>query len=225
MSRLRSSSSFGVKATVESTKDFLDRLSTHVQETETVTLPGTVFPLQAFSIRLNNEPFYFPKITTELILWPLSYAALRGFTLVMSLLFNLSKRDTRRQADLDNALFLALYSGHTDTASLLLDLGANPGRQASSNGLHAAARQGLQKEIREYITERQAKPDVEDKHGATPIMYAMQLQEPNDWKTIDLLFELGATTDAVIGDAYYSYGDLARAMGKHNLGKRLDEIA
>jgi hypothetical protein len=68
-------------------------------------------------------------------------------------------------------------------------------------------------------------PDVEDKYGATPVMYAMQLEKPHDWNTIKLLFELGAKTDAIVGDACWVYAELARAMGKEDLGGRLSEVA
>jgi hypothetical protein len=108
---------------------------------------------------------------------------------------------------------------------LLLDLGANPGRELLSNGLHGAASRGLKKEIYHYIKEFGVGVDVQDQNFATPVMYAMQLNEPCDWDTIELLFRLGADphTEVEVGGRSWTYAQCARAMGKEDLAKRLEE--
>jgi hypothetical protein len=64
--------------------------------------------------------------------------------------------------------------------STLLDYGTNPGRNFSLNGMHAAARRGLQHEISKFVKDYKAGPNIRDIFSATPILYAIQLDAPDD---------------------------------------------
>ncbi|KAF4331710.1 hypothetical protein FBEOM_14526 [Fusarium beomiforme] len=65
----------------------------------------------------------------------------------------------------------------------------------------------------------------QDEFGATPIMYAMQLPAPHDWKIINLLIEEGADPcyRIYIDGVSWPYSDIAKAMGKPDLAKLLEE--
>lgn len=197
-----------------------------------VNVDRGVYPLDNFSTTPGHSLYYFPRDGTRLMMPPLPCAALQGLNTVIYSLFGLLKQKDQLQGNelqnnLDDALFLALFSGYRKTADLLLDLGANPGRELSSNGLHGAASRGLKKEIHRYIKEFGAKVDVADKDFATPVMYAMQLDEPRDWDTIEYLFKLGAEPlgEVKIGEGSWTYAQYAWAMGKEDLAKRLEGAA
>jgi hypothetical protein len=70
-----------------------------------------------------------------------------------------------------------------------------------------------------------ADPDVLDGFGGTPIMYAMQLPAPHDWEIMELLIEGGADPcyGICIGGVSWLYPDIAKAMGKLDLAKLLEE--
>jgi ankyrin repeat protein len=225
MPHSRPSSSFGPESVVDSAQNFLDRLSTHVSRTGPVNIHGTVYPLSTFQLDPNNNLFYFPLGETQLMISPLSYSAFQGLNGVICSLLGISKRDERLQGDLDVALFLALYSGHRETADLLLTFGANPGRESSPNGLHGAASRGLKAEICYYVNELNVDVDVNDGSSATPVMYAIQLNQLHDWDTIECLFGLGADPRAEFGDGGWTYAQHARAMGKEDLAQRLEDFA
>jgi hypothetical protein len=208
---------------------FLNGLESSVSMTGPTDIDGTVFPLDAFSSTHVYGLCYSPQDATRLMIPPICYAALHGLNAVIYSLFGLSKQngqlqDDQLQENLDFALFLALFSGHRKTADLLLDLGANPGRELSSNGLHGAASRGLKEEIYLYIREFEVWVDAVDQNFATPVMYAMQLNEPHDWDTIEYLFRLGADphTEVEVGEGRWTYAQYARAMGKEDLAKRLE---
>ncbi|KAF9765781.1 hypothetical protein IL306_001875 [Fusarium sp. DS 682] len=148
-------------------------------------------------------------VSTKLEISPLACAVIEGESTVISeLLAGLkqSMQSTQFQDEIDNAL-------------------PDPGRKHSSNGLHGAAGRGFEEEILEYIWFSGADPDILDGIGATPIMYAMQLPAPHDWKIIELLIEEAADPcyRVCIGGIAWPYPDIAKAMGKLDLAKLLEE--
>jgi hypothetical protein len=128
--------------------------------------------------------------------------------------------------EIDNALFLADCFGQEDARDLLLEYKPDIGREHSSNGLYGAAGRGLDEEILKYILFFGADPDVLDEFGAISITYAMQLPASHDWKTIKLFIEEGADLcyRICIGGVSWPYFDIAKAIGKPDLAKLLEEV-
>ncbi|KAF9766797.1 hypothetical protein IL306_000735 [Fusarium sp. DS 682] len=225
MSHSRPSSSFGPVSVVATTKTFLDRLSTHVFGIGPVDVDGTMYPRDAFT-SFHNDLLYFPLGTTRLWISPLCYAALEGSDMVIhSLVFASKNNQQQLQDELDRALFFANYQGHLRTINMLLHYGANPGRDLLSNGLHGAASRGLKHEICHYVSVLKVPVDVPDESFATPVMYAMKLNSPYDWDTIECLFSLGAVPTVECGEPCWTYAEYALAMGKKDLARRLEAAA
>ncbi|TWU70447.1 hypothetical protein ED733_000363 [Metarhizium rileyi] len=228
MSHSHDYSSFRPESAVDETKTFFNHLSTRSYEPEykSEIVDGTIFPLEDFTQNFYHQPHYWPVGETGLSLSPLCNAAYRGLNDDLVGMFPYPEKDDNFQLDLDFALFLALLRGHVTTADFLIRHGANPGRDMSSNGLHGAARRGLQEQMRQIVSHLKVPVDVEDASGATAVMYAMQRSSPSDWKTIKFLFdELGAKPEITIGENEWTYEEYARAMGKDSLADQLEEAA
>ncbi|KAI3571708.1 hypothetical protein IWW34DRAFT_894835 [Fusarium oxysporum f. sp. albedinis] len=228
MTGLLVSSGSSAKAVVDTTKDFLRCYKNHALTKQSITVPEPVYPTKSFSISLDGKLLYSPPSSTKLEISPLAYAVIEGESTVISeLLAGLkqSMQSTQFQDEIDNALFLADFFGQEEASDLLLEYRPDPGRKNSSNGLHGAAGQGLGEEILEYIWFSGADPDVLDRFGGTPIMYAMQLPAPHDWEIIELLIEEGADPcyGICIGGVSWPYPDISKAMGKPDLTKLLEE--
>ncbi|KAH7184249.1 hypothetical protein DER44DRAFT_682209 [Fusarium oxysporum] len=204
MTGLLVSSGSSAKAVVDTTKDFLRCYKNHALTKQSITLPEPV---------------------TKLEISPLAYAVIEGERTVISELLAGLKQSTQFQDEIDNALFLADFFGQEEASDLLLEYRPDPGRKHSSNGLHGAAGRGLEEETLEYIWFYGAEPDVLDGFGGTPIMYAMQLPASHDWKIIELFIEEGADPcyRIRIGGVSWPYPDIAKAMGKPDLTKLLEE--
>ncbi|KAF4436976.1 hypothetical protein FACUT_6013 [Fusarium acutatum] len=222
MSHSRQSSSLGAESLVSLVQSELEHLSASVDTTETITIDGTVFPRDAFSLDPRHDLFYFPPGETQLEVSLLSCSAYRGLNEVIYALVGISKHSNRLQDHLDDALFLAHFANHEKTADLLMDFGANPGRKFRSNGLHGAVRRRHMSQIRLYIQDFGVPVDIEDGYCTTPVMYAIQLEYPYDLETISYLFFLGADPLHEFGDEGWSYAEYALAMGKKDLAKWLE---
>jgi len=109
-------------------------------------------------------------------------------------------------------------------AQMLLRNGARPDCSPKINSLHAAARQGYREEMEYFVKDFKVDPDILDKDGATPVVYALLQPEKTAWKTICFLFYLGATKDLVAGDGLHTYAELANSLGKHWLADKLEEV-
>ncbi|KAF5966011.1 hypothetical protein FCOIX_12686 [Fusarium coicis] len=223
MPHSRQSSSPRVKSLLRLAQRRLKYLSALVDKTETIVINGTVFPLDNFSLNNRNDLAYLPPGATQRQVSLLSLAAYEGQDDIIHVLAGILKHSDHRQDDLDDALFWAHFANHEETADLLLDFGANPGQESRSNGLHGAVRRQHMSQVRLYIQEFGAPVDVEDGHGATPVMYAMQLEYPHDVETISSLFDLGADPRHEFGDEGWSYAQYASAIwGKEYLAKWLE---
>jgi hypothetical protein len=121
-------------------------------------------------------------------------------------------------------LSLALCSGNRRIARILLLEGARPNESPQISSLHAAARRGFRKEMKQFVKDFKIDPDIQDKDGATPIVYALLQPEKKAWKTVRFLFYLGATKDLVVGDGWWTYAELARSLGKDWLADKLEEV-
>ncbi|KAM5349969.1 hypothetical protein ACJ41O_006474 [Fusarium nematophilum] len=214
------------KFLVDSSQTFIDDLRRLSNMEEYVTLPFSIFPLEDFEI-YGKTLLYLPQDGTRLSVTPLHLAAASGKADVLTLLLGASNVNCQPQGYGITALSLALYCGHLRLARVLLDHGAQPDCSPLVSSLHAAARRGFKDEIVQFVQEFELDPDIEDKDGATPIVYALQLPEEDSWDTICLLFYLGASTsmDLEVGDSMWTYADLARAMGKEWLATKLEEVA
>ncbi|PNP85316.1 hypothetical protein FNYG_01345 [Fusarium nygamai] len=212
MPHSRQSSSPGVESLLSLAQRGLKYLSAHVDKTETIIINGTVFPLDAFSLNDRNDLAYLPPGETQRQVSLLSLAAYKGLDEVIHALAGILNHSDHRQDHLDDALFWAHFANHEETADLLLDFGANPGQESRSNGLHGAVRRQHMSQVRLYIQEFGVPVDVEDGHGATPVMYAMQLEHPHDVETISSLFDLGADPRHEFGDEGWSYAQYASAI-------------
>ncbi|GKU23042.1 unnamed protein product [Fusarium langsethiae] len=204
-------------------QEFIKGISPYVSLAKPVNINRALDPFTTFYKTSDNELSYFPSSVTQLDISPLCCAALQGIDEVVSLLLCLSDRHEPLQDDLDFALFLALSFRHRKTADLLLTHGSNPARDRISNGLHGAAYGGLEDEISLFVIEYGVDVNVEDKNGATAVMYAMGLEHPRDWEIIKHLFSLGADQHARVGEGIWTYAQYARAMGKGYLAERLAE--
>ncbi|KAH6869633.1 ankyrin repeat-containing domain protein [Thelonectria olida] len=197
-----------------------------VKETEEcVLLYSSIFPLKDFQPDESDGPAYVPQDGTYLFTTPLHLAAYSGKDDVVKLLSAFVDINIHRKHDKATPLFLSLINRHLSTAKLLLERGASLHGAFCANGLHAAARQGFLDEILSFIQDYHVEPDVEDEDGATPVMYALYLPEEHALETISLLFSLGAKADVQIGDYFWTYADLARAMGKEGLASWLESRA
>jgi hypothetical protein len=192
--------------------------STHVSQNKRVYLEGTVFPLDAFTF--SPRLSYTPLDETHIELPPLCYAVLNGSFEDVRVLLADSEKTEQFQRDLDYALFFANRSEYKLKAFLLLESGANPGRPFSSNGLHGAASRGQLNEIGEYALKPNVSMDVQDETFATPVIYAMDLNSPRDWDTIEFLFLNGASPQAKVSN--YTYAQIARKKGKDDLAQKIE---
>ncbi|KAH7163693.1 hypothetical protein DER46DRAFT_660827 [Fusarium sp. MPI-SDFR-AT-0072] len=130
------------------------------------------------------------------------------------------------QDELDRALFFAIRHGHRPTVDALLGLGANPGREMISNGLHSAASRGWKDEMCYYVKEYNVPVDVPDESFMTPVMYVIAVvPPPYDSDAINCLFELGADATAEVGDYGWTHAEYALAIGKKDLSRRLAAVA
>ncbi|KAM6506838.1 hypothetical protein FALCPG4_018659 [Fusarium falciforme] len=139
---------------------------------------------------------------------------------IVAILINAS--DLNKKDQDVTALSLALYCGHRRLARMLLENGARPNCSPNISSLHAAARRGFKEEMEQFVKGSKVDPDIEDKDGATPIVYALQQPEKEAWETICFLFYLGAAKDLVVGDGLCTYAELARGMGKDWLADKLE---
>ncbi|KAF4448257.1 hypothetical protein F53441_8290 [Fusarium austroafricanum] len=210
---------------VKRTQAFLNILSTSISKIESITIPADVYPLDTFIEDSEGDIFYFPAGETQLEVSPLCWAAHQGLDAVIHAVVGISRQTGLpwHQEDLNRAMFLALYFGHRNTADLLKEFGAQPGRGLLFTAIHAAARQGLKDEIFGFIRFDYACPDVRDASGATPVMYAMQLDHPRDWETIDFLFRWGADPRTKVNNK--TYAQYARKMPKWDLARQLEIAA
>ncbi|KAH6889956.1 ankyrin repeat-containing domain protein, partial [Thelonectria olida] len=192
---------------------------------EHIILSSNLFPLQDFQPNKNDGPKYVPKDGSSFFITPLGLAAYSGKDDVVKLLSAFLDINIHPKHNKTTPLFLSLINRHLSTAQLLLERGASPYGVSGANGLHAAARQGFLVEILSFIRDYHVEPDVEDRDGATPVMYALYLPEEQALETISFLFSLGAKADAQIGDYFWTYADLARAMGKETLAVWLESRA
>ncbi|KAM6508400.1 hypothetical protein FALCPG4_018263 [Fusarium falciforme] len=142
---------------------------------------------------------------------------------IVAILINAS--DLNKKDQDVTALSLALYCGHRRLARMLLENGARPNCSPNISSLHAAARRGFKEEMEQFVKGSKVDPDIEDKDGATPIVYALQQPEKEAWETICFLFYLGAAKDLVVGDVLWTYAELARGMGKDWLADKLEEVS
>ncbi|KAF4485561.1 hypothetical protein FAGAP_11591 [Fusarium agapanthi] len=186
----------------------------------------TVYPFDPLTALLSpqHRPQHRPKEPPQAMLSPTCLAAVRNVPEVIRFMHRFYQKDMAREYDL--ALFLANRQGHQGTASLLLDLHANPGRENAANGLHGAAWRGLGGNIKVYINTYGAKPDVTDGSSATPIIYAIlgiQL-EPRAWQTIKCLMSYGARQWTRFGSKELSYAEIALMAGKEYLAQKFKEL-
>jgi hypothetical protein len=187
---------------------------------ENKTFLSSVFPLDDFRT-FNGKIFYMPQHETRLNVTPMHNAAVRGKMDVVALLLKLTPYNVNDDHQDASALSLALYSRNLDVAELLLSGGAQPGCGLLFNALHAAARRGLKDEIELFVKHYRVDVDVQDRDGATPVVYALQLPEDQARETIRLLFELGAIPEREVGKWAWTYSALAKAMGKRTLAVEL----
>jgi hypothetical protein len=228
MTGLLVSSGSSTKAVVDITKDFLKCYKNHTLAKQSITVPEPVYPTKSFSISLDGKLLYSPPSSTKLEISPLACAVIEGESTVISALLaglKQSMQSTQFQDEIDNALFLADPFGQEEASDLLLEYRPDPGRRHSSNGLHGTAGRGLEEEILENILFSGTDRDALDGFDATPIMYAMQLPAPHDWEIIELLIEGGADPcyGICIGGVSWPYPGIAKAMGKPDLAKLLEE--
>ena len=167
-------------------------------------------------------PFDDEQEITHLSADPIHLAAAEGQEQLASICINVSDLNKKNQ-DV-TALSLALYRGHLRLAQMLLRNGARPDCSPKINSLHAAARQGYREEMEHFVKDYKVDPDIQDKDGATPVVYALLQPEKAAWKTICFLFYLGATKDLVVGDGRWTYAELARSLGKDWLANKLEEV-
>ncbi|RGP81657.1 hypothetical protein FLONG3_213 [Fusarium longipes] len=239
MADAASSNNFDVQSALDGVGSLLRSLTNQAIKKGVVELPGTVHVFDAFQF-VGNELRYNPPSSTTLELSLLAYAASQGNCAEVEILLLASKAKKQPGKDydgmfcsvldkaLDEALFLAHFYGHKDVAEQLLRYGAKPGVETSVHcGIHGAAGRGQRDEIIKYITTCRVEPDVDDRSGGTPVIYAMSLDSPHDWNTIKLLFQLEANTQAKLGagrlEKFWSYPDFARAMGKEDLAKKIEQ--
>ncbi|KAM6529640.1 hypothetical protein FALCPG4_007770 [Fusarium falciforme] len=187
---------------------------------EKKTFLSGLFPLDDFRA-FEGKAFCIPQHETRLNVTPMHNAATRGKMDVVAFLLKLKSYNVNDEYQDASALSLALYSRNLDVAELLLSGGAQPGCGLLFNALHAAARRGLRNEIELFVKHYGVDIDVQDKDGATPVVYALQLPEDQARETIRLLFELGAIPEREIGKWAWTYSALAKAMGKRTLAVEL----
>ncbi|KAF5248944.1 hypothetical protein FANTH_5647 [Fusarium anthophilum] len=160
----------------------------------------------------------------EAMLSPVCLAAVQDAPQVIRFMHHFYQKDMAREYDL--ALFLANRQGHQGTASLLLEFHADPGRENAANGLHGAAWRGLNGNMKKYINDYGANPDVTDGSSATPIIYAILGVQPEvcAWQTIERLMSCGARQWTRFGSKKLSYTEIALMAEKEYLARKFREL-
>ncbi|QGI87161.1 unnamed protein product [Fusarium fujikuroi] len=163
---------------------------------------GSPYPFDP--LRALLSPQNRPKDSPQGMLSPVCLASFQNAPKVIR--FMRQFYIPNRQEDYDLALFLANREGHQEPASLLLEYHADPGRKNAANGLHGAAWRGLNGNMKKYINDYGANPDVTDGSSATPIIYAILgvQSEARAWKTIESLISYGASQQTRFGRASLS---------------------
>ncbi|KAF4342950.1 hypothetical protein FBEOM_3040 [Fusarium beomiforme] len=224
MAHLRSSAGDDSRYIVNSALNFLHHLSDISTKSFMISYSRDMIPSDTFSPGGTIRSAAQGNIKEDVSL--LCYAAIQGLDSLIYALVGISDRaDWRFQKELDKSLFLALCAGNRITANLLLSFGADPGRKYSFCGLHAAARRGFHDEIKRYIEDYGVSPDVKDEMSTTPIVYAMMLEAPHDWETIDVLLKLGARADITVDGLTYAQYAASYFSGKTYLALRLEQAA
>jgi hypothetical protein len=119
-----------------------------MEQKEEVALTN-IFPFLDFQSR--QQPLTFtPQKYTTLSLDLVSFAAYYGMTDIVAGLLPLYTTGSARDT-LAIPLCLSLLNNKSETAKLLLSRGANPRGEDCTNGLHAAAKAGLQNMISDFI--------------------------------------------------------------------------
>ncbi|KAM6512089.1 ankyrin repeat [Fusarium falciforme] len=144
---------------VDLAQKFVDDLQCASNVDEQVTLPFSIFPLddQRDGTRLSATTMHL--------------AATYGKEDIVAILINASDLNKKDQGV--TALSLALYCGHRRLARMLLENGARPNCSPNISSLYAAARRGFKEEMERFVKGSKVDPDIEDKDGATPIVYAL----------------------------------------------------
>ncbi|RSL86843.1 hypothetical protein CDV31_016347 [Fusarium ambrosium] len=205
---------------VDSAQAFIDDCRGTSNVVEKKTFLSGIFPLEDFR-PFNGKVFYVTNHETRLDVTPMHNAAMRGRMDVVALLLMLKAHNVNDDHQEASALSLALYSRNLDVAELLLDGGAQPSCGFLFNALHAAAKRGLKDQIKLFVNHYRVDVDTQDKDGATPVAYALQLPEDQARETIRLLFELGAKPEREVGKYAWTYSALAKAMGRRKLAVEL----
>ncbi|KAF4468229.1 Ankyrin repeat and SOCS box 3 [Fusarium albosuccineum] len=207
----------------------ITQLQPFIHVSEQVTLPYNIFPLEDFEADPNRAPFYNPRDGTCLFFSPMHRAAYDGKESELRVLAALHEDvDQLPVGGATTALFLSLIGGHRNIAKWLLDHGADPAAGACVGALHAAASQGYTDLIDRFIHKDGVDPDFQDKDGATPVVYSIRFldNDSNAMRTISRLFDLGAKPNIMFGNfSSWTYGDLARSMGREGLADWLNRRA
>jgi len=204
-------------------EDHLRDIRFAMEQVETVTV-SNFFPFLDF--QYHQEPLLFvPQKYTTLPFDLISLAAYHGRTEMVAGLLSLFTTSTtgNKCINLSAPLALSILNKQTETAELLLDRGADPRGEGCTNGLHAAARAGLEDMISDFIVNRKVPVDSVDGYGATPVIYALYLPEEQATATIAILFYHGASPKSTFGPKSTTYACFAKAMGKRMLAQWLQQ--
>ncbi|GKU23043.1 unnamed protein product [Fusarium langsethiae] len=191
-----------------------------MEQKEEVALTN-IFPFLDFQFHRQSVSFTPQKYTT-LSLDLVSFVAYHGMTDIVAGL--LPHYDTGSVRDiLTIPLCLSLLNNKSETARFLLSKGADPRGEACTNGLHAAAKAGLQNMVSDFIVQWKIPADCVDAYGATPTIYALYLPENHAIKIITVLLYHGASPKRTFGSNCTTYACLANAMGKKTLAHWLQQ--
>ncbi|CAG2009903.1 unnamed protein product [Fusarium graminearum] len=158
-------------------EDHLRDISFAMEQVETVTI-SNFFPFLDF--QYHQEPLLFiPQKYTTLPFDLISLAAYHRRTEMVAGLLPLFITSTtgNKCINLSAPLALSILNEQIKTAEFLLNRGADPRREGCTNGLHAAARAGLEDMISDFIVNRKVPVDSVDRYSATPVIYALYLPE------------------------------------------------